>query len=144
MTYLEVDWDWTQEQLTKAGAKGTAVGKIVENLLDVLEVAEIKHANVKDLDKALEYTAALAKGHPIVVESDDEDWLDLRGGDLVVRDVVRIKPDAYTGINGTLLNGKRGRVTAMRNGKITVLLDGDPVELARGHDIDALQKLHVE
>ncbi len=144
MTYVEVDWDWVQDQLKKSGSTGTPVGKTVERLLTVLEEGEYRQTQAHNIDKALGYTASLIKGHPIVVETDKESWTDLRGGDLVVRDIVRVKPDAYSGPAGVANNGKRGRVTAMRNGKITVLYDGDPVESARGHEIDVLQKLAVE
>lgn len=144
MTNVEVDWDWTRDQLKHSDYADTDEGVFVLTVLEALEKREYPVEQIDEIDKILTYAGTLFKGQPVAIETEDENWVDLRGGDLVVRDTVRIKPDAYTGQAGRTNNGKRGRVTAMRNGKISVLLDGDPVEQARGHDITALQKLDVE
>ena len=143
MTYVEVDWSWVNDQLKQVGEFDTAIGHTVKNLLDCLETEEFKVGELGDFDTAMNLTKSLFKGQPVVDDAETEKWLDLRGGDLSVRDTVRIKTDAYTGPSGIKNNGKRGRVTAMRNGKITVLYDGDAVEDAKSHDISALQKLDV-
>ena len=144
MRYMDTDHEWVEDQLKKVGSHGTIVGNIVLHLLSAVEEAEVSRNHPEYLDKALDMVGKLAKGHPVFVESDQESWIDLRGGDLNVRDTVRVRVDAYDGQFGIQHNGRKGRVTAMRNGKITVLYEGDQVEDAKSHEIYNLQKLAVE
>ena len=144
MTFMDIDRQWVEDQLKKNGTAGTIVGDIVIHLLDAIESAEVPRRHPEYLDKALDIAGKLAKGFPIVSETDSDSWTDLHGGDLNVRDIVRVRVDAYEGEFGVQNNGRRGRVVAMRNGKITVLYDGDHIDNAKGHEISVLQKLDVE
>ena len=76
----------------------------------------------------------LAQGHAIV-KDDDFTWVQARRGDIKVRDVVRVKADAYNIEDIAYLhNGRIGVVIAIRSGDIIVdITDEQEPELKGVH-----------
>ena len=138
--YIRPDYDWVDNQLSQVGSTEWSAA-LVNELVTVLDNADFEHRQADEVKKYAEQAVSLYLGQPIYVPSDDENWADARPGELNVRDTVRVRVDAYTGDSGTKHNGKRGRVTAMRNGVANVAYDGETSELPAGHDIHLLQKL---
>ncbi len=141
---MKVNWEWVEnDQLKKAGyGKETPGGKLVRDLLTVLEEAHLKKSWTEEAEKCVEYAITLYKGQPIVEESDDE-WTETFPGDISVRDIVRVKRDGYVGDNAHLYNGRKARVVGLRGGVVTVVYDDTPEEPAVMHNPTVLEKLVV-
>lgn len=90
--------------------------------------------------RMLETVTELAKGHNIAPENPGEVWVQAKPGVLVIRDVVRVKTDAYSGETGSMHNGKHGVITAIRYGDIHVLYDGVTGANTVRHSPHALEK----
>jgi hypothetical protein len=124
----ELDPKWVEEQFIKARLK-VGVGKAVLKLIDAWSSVNLKG---KDVELAFAIAARLVQGHAIVEERKDEKWLPVQPGFIKVNDTVRVMSDAFDGELGTIHNGRRGVVTAIRSGDIIVkstdglepLLDG--------------------
>lgn len=115
--------EWAQEQLTGVEAS-EPVSNTVMSLLETLWYEWGKHEfTEKDVDEVLRFTSALCKGFSVVEDPEDEVWVEAKPGSLVIRDIVRVKSDAYKGNAGIQHNGKVGVIVAMRYGKIRVRYD---------------------
>ena len=68
--------------------------------------------------ETVELFTKLAVNHSILPEKPDEVWADAQPGAILVGDEVRVKSDAYDGDTGTMHNGRRGKVVAVRYGDI--------------------------
>jgi hypothetical protein len=112
--------DWARAQMTEANYP-QEVKTAVERLLEVWYTQ--RHSG-QTHDLTLDAFNKLAQGHAIVVaDSGDETWVQLKPGNVVIRDQVRVKFDAYSGEVGTHHNNRRGRVVAIRHGDIIVRYD---------------------
>jgi len=112
----KVDIDWVKNQFAKINIhKGT--GLAVIELLKTWEELDIKKPEVAKT--VLAVFSELAQGHAIVPQ-DNFVWIQARRGDIKVRDVVRVKADAFTGEAGHAHNGRVGVVIAIRSGDIIV------------------------
>jgi hypothetical protein len=143
-TYMRVNWEWVEDsQLPSIGAKGTRTAKVVTELLKVLEDNNFKPSEVNELDSIIRYTTSLFKGHPIEPEPVNETWSQDVVGRVNVRDIVRVRRDAYLGSFATKHNGKRGRVVSVRNGLISVAYDGEGIETCPQHKPEYIEKLVI-
>lgn len=112
----ELDPKWVEEQFIKARLK-VGVGKAVLKLIDAWSSVNLKG---QDVETAFAIAARLVQGHAIVEERKDEKWLPVQPGFIKVNDTVRVMSDAFDGELGTIHNGRRGVVTAIRSGDIIV------------------------
>lgn len=82
-----------------------------------------------ELERAVSLFLALARGHALPTARQAEHrWAQARPGQLVVRDYVRVRMDAYQGGLGKAHNGRSGPIVAIRHGDIIVRYDdGGPV-----------------
>lgn len=119
----EIDPKWVEEQFIKARLK-VGVGKAVLKLIDTWSSVNLKG---QDVDTAFAIAAKLVQGHAIVEERKDEKWLPVQPGFIKVNDTVRVMSDAFDGELGTIHNGRRGVVTAIRSGDI-IIKTNDGVE----------------
>jgi hypothetical protein len=112
----KVDIDWVKNQFAKINIhKGT--GLAVIELLKTWEELDIKKPEVAKT--VLAVFSELAQGHAIIPE-DNFVWVQARRGDIKVRDVVRVKADAFVGEAGRVHNGRTGVIIAIRSGDIIV------------------------
>lgn len=142
-TYMRANWEWIEEQLKSVGYSDTPNGEVVKHIIKVLEETDFKQENDEQADKVIAYALDLFKGHALEVVTDEE-WTTDLGGNLNVRDTVRVLRDAYTGIYATEHNGKRGRVVVMRNGYASVVYDGENIETPTQHAVKHLEKLVIK
>jgi hypothetical protein len=76
----------------------------------------------------------LALGHAYIKETKNELWVPVRPGDIKVGDEVRVRADAYQGDLGTIHNGRRARIVAVRYGDVIIkTTDGKAPELDGAH-----------
>lgn len=113
----EIDRNWVVEQLEAAKVK-VGSGKAILKLLDAW--AEIPKLSDNMTEEVLTVFPQLAKGHVIKVEENEDDyvWMDAQPGQITVGDVVRVKANAFEDKLGTLHNGRRGKVVAIRYGDV--------------------------
>jgi hypothetical protein len=123
-----LDMNWVKSQLQAAKVRkpvGDATIKLIE-LFDSFEMTK------EYKDKTIEMFSVLAKGHVVIKEKKDENWIPVQAGDIKVTETVRVKADAFDGQLGTIHNGRRGVVVGVRYGDVIIkstdgkepLLDG--------------------
>ena len=110
----EVNYDWIRQQMQDARVK-VGVGNAIIKLLKTWESLNISDSQAKEVAALF---PQLALTHSIVPEPATEKWIDAQPGAINVGDEVRVKADAYDGQTGTIHNGRRGRVVAVRYGDI--------------------------
>lgn len=115
---------------------------VVESLLDIYwPYAMQNELTTEQAEEVLGIFTELAQGHTLLPAEEEEVWIEGKPGNLVMRDTIRIRKDAYSGPVGLAHNGRRAVVTAIRNGDVHVrYTDGHMPEFSR-HRPDALDKL---
>ena len=78
----------------------------------------------------------LAQGRALVEDNPDEIWVQAKPGNLVIRDRIRVRRDAYTGPTGELHNGREGDIVAIRSGDIHVRYDSGDTARHSPHALD--------
>ena len=118
----EINREWVAEQLEAAKVK-VGSGKAILKLLEAWE--EIPKLSDNMTEEVLTIFPLIAKGHVLKVEENDDDytWVDLQPGQITVGDVVRVKADAFSDNLGTIHNGRRGKVVAVRYGDVIFKAD---------------------
>ena len=118
----EINREWVAEQLEAAKVK-VGSGKAILKLLEAWE--EIPKLSDNMTEEVLTIFPLIAKGHVLKVEENDDDytWVDLQSGQITVGDVVRVKADAFSDNLGTIHNGRRGKVVAVRYGDVIFKAD---------------------
>jgi len=113
----DVNYEWIRQQLQDAKAK-VGSGNAVLELLAVWEKQTKLSPNLAK--EAVELFSKLALGHAInaVEEKTDEVWIPLQPGQIRVGDEVRVFNDAFSDEAGTVHNGRRGKVVAVRYGDV--------------------------
>jgi hypothetical protein len=111
----EIDLNWIKEQLTQAKTK-RVVGDSVLSLLNHVET--LPEMSESDFIKTIEVFSRLSLGHALVKENKNEVWIPVVPGQIRVADEVRVRSDAFSGSTGTMHNGRRGRVVAVRYGDV--------------------------
>jgi hypothetical protein len=112
--------DWARAQMTEANYPQD-VRTAVERLLDVWWTQR----HTPDTGPlTLDAFNKLAQGFAIVTKKDEnETWVAVKPGNIVIRDLVRVKFDAYRGEVGQHHNDRRGRVVGIRHGDVIVKYD---------------------
>lgn len=136
---------WADKQLERVqGLKEPET----EALLDLLEAFWELENYFSDIGKALSLFGSLAANRALLDEDLGNDeaakwrWVQAKPGQIVVRDVVRVKADAYSGAEGQYHNGRIGRIVAIRSGDVHVFYedDGPRPEMAVRHSPYSLEK----
>jgi hypothetical protein len=111
-----IDIDWVKDQMTRARVKQSAGTSV----LRLLEVWNTMNHTDKSAKEAIEVFSKLALGHAIAEEQAPIDgrWVACQPGQIKVAEIVRVKLDAFTGVQGERHNGRVCRVVAVRYGDI--------------------------
>lgn len=136
------NWGWVSREL--AGAKVSQdVNETSVMVLQKLEQMQAKFdLSDDDVRVVLDCVHKLGLGHSIAVEEKPEKWGPVVPGAYSIGDTIRVKPDAYEGERGTKHNGKRGRVTAARDGLVLcVYEDAFSADIQYRHAPVKLQRL---
>ena len=141
----DTDMDWVKEQLTQNKTK-KAVGDSVLKLLAVWDEVKEKNKNVKNIDpnEIINIFGKLAMGHALIQENKNERWIKAQIGQIKVADTVRVAFNAFDESTGkSALNGRRGRIVAVRSGDIIVKTDDGKLPVLDGVHIrpEFLEKL---
>ena len=116
---------WAKTQLQADERSVEYQHTINEMLLVLWKRCETHKFSDQQIEEICQLTSSLARGHALEKPAEDELWVQARPGALVVRDVVRVHSDAYSGQAGLLHNGRIGVITAIRSGDIHVnYIDG--------------------
>lgn len=112
----EVNDEWARQQMQEAKVK-VGPGKAVLKLLETWAgVGELSPALAKE---AVEVFSKLALNNVLVVATNvDEIWVPAQPGQLTVGDEVRVLADAFEDQSGTIHNGRRGIIAAIRYGDV--------------------------
>lgn len=137
--------DWVKEQLTQNKTK-KAVGDSVIKLLAVWDELKEKNQSVKTLNpqEIIDIFSKLSMGHALIQENKNERWVKAQIGAIKVADTVRVAFDAFDESTGkSNLNGRRGRIVAVRSGDIIVKTDDKKLPILDGVHIkpEFLEKL---
>lgn len=136
------DWGWVSREL--AGAKvNEDVNEATVMVLRELGVQKEKlRLSDDEVRGVLDCVHKLALGHSIAVEKKKEKWGPVLPGAYRIGDTVRVKADAYDGDRGVRNNGKRGRVTAARDGLVLVVYeDAFSADIQYRHAPEKLERL---
>jgi hypothetical protein len=112
----DINYDWVKEQMTSARLR-RAPGDAVLKLLKYWEEFDLTPEQSKE---ALEAFKSLAQGFSLVEPYKDEVWVAAQPGQLRVSDEIRVRSNAFVGDLGTIHNGRRGVIVAVRSGDIVV------------------------
>lgn len=137
--------EWVKEQLTQNKTK-KAVGDSVLKLLATWDEVKEKTKDSKTIDpkEIVDIFAKLAMGHALIKENKNEKWIKAQIGQIKVADTVRVSFDAFDESTGkSSLNGRRGRIVAVRSGDIIVKTDDGKLPVLDGVHIrpEFLEKL---
>ena len=113
----DVNYEWIRQQLQEAKIK-VGSGNAVLQLLGVWEKqTKLSPSLAKE---AVEVFSKLALNHALLdsVVDQDEVWVLVQPGQIKVGEEVRVLKDAFSDEAGTLHNGRRGKVVAVRYGDI--------------------------
>lgn len=135
-------WGWVSKQLGHVDASHE-VSETTVALLSMLEkLAEQYDLTDDEQQMVLEYVRKLSLKHALVADKPDEKWGAVVPGEYNIRDKVRVREDAYTGVHGERHNGKRGRIVAVHQSKAVVIYDdAKNSEESFHHEPAALQRL---
>jgi len=112
----EVNDEWVRQQMQDAKVK-VGSGKVVLKLLEVWAGADLSSGLAKE---AIEVFSKLASNHALSEDKPavDEVWVQAMPGQLTVGDEVRVMANAFEDQSGTIHNGRRGKITALRYGDV--------------------------
>ena len=128
-----------EEQLDVYGSSG-GPRLLILRLLEIYWRSGLDH---ETRSKALGAFVELANGHALPQSAHSGfDWVPAKPGQLVVRDYVRVRTDAYPGGTGVAHNGRSGPIVSIRHGDIIVRYDdGGPVPaMGARHSPHVLEK----
>ena len=141
----DTNMDWVKEQLTQNKTK-KAVGDSVLKLLATWDEVKQKNESLKTVEpqEIIDIFSKLAMGHALIKENKNEKWVKAQIGQIKVADTVRISFNAFDESTGkSNLNGRRGRIVAVRSGDIIVKTDDGKLPVLDGVHIrpEFLEKL---
>jgi hypothetical protein len=143
MSDKKLDMDWVKSQIQAAKVR-KPVGNAILKIVETVDELDISH---EQKQQALEVAMKVALGHAVAMEENKEEvWTPVRPGNIRTSDQVRVKFDAFEGQVGTIHNGRRGVVVAVRYGDVIIKSnDGKKPELDGAHyPPSALEKLVVQ
>lgn len=127
---------WAKTQMEKALVP-EEFQEMVERLLKMYWFFQQNHGLDDETMYKIRYTFnELAQNHALVEDNPDEVWVQAMPGNLVIRDRVRVRRDAYTGPTGELHNGREGDIVAIRSGDIHVRYDSGDTARHSPHSLD--------
>ncbi len=122
---MTTESEWTEQQLATLALTNDQKSA-VRNLLNVYRTAKaVRGLNDSELETVLTVFTSLSKGAVVVEDAPDEVWMQAAPGRLHMRDVVRVRADAYTGQSGIDHNGRVGVVIGVRPDDIRVRYTDD-------------------
>jgi hypothetical protein len=141
----DVNMDWVKQQLTQNKTK-KAVGDSVIKLLSTWDEVKQKNEPLKNINpqEIVDIFGKLSMGHALVKDDKNENWVKAQIGQIKVADTVRILFDAFDESTGkSNLNGRRGRIVAVRSGDIIIKTDDDKLPVLDGIHVrpEFLEKL---
>lgn len=136
--FYRVNEQWVDEQLKAVGATKQTAG-VVKALINAVVESDLPRGF--ELDMLFMNALALVKGHPIATDQDQHTLVDLRPGEFAVRDIVRVRDDAYDGNYGIENNGRLGRIATIQGPTVLVVYKDDTLDNAKSHKIGLLQKV---
>lgn len=141
----DTNMEWVKEQLTQNKTK-KAVGDSVIKLLGTWDEIKQKNESLKTINPQdiIDIFSKLSMGYVLVKENEKERWIKAQIGQIKVADVVRIPFDAFDDSTGkSNLNGRRGRIVAVRSGDIIIKTDDGKLPVLDGVHIrpEFLEKL---
>ena len=113
----DVNYEWVRQQLQEAKVK-VGSGNAVLQLLQTWEKqTKLSSSLAKE---AVEVFSKLALNHALLEASTDSEevWVPVQPGNIKVGEEVRVLKDAFSDEAGTVHNGRRGKVVAVRYGDI--------------------------
>lgn len=132
------NWGWVSREFAKSNATDTVYQATVD-LLRFLDDLKLGDGERKDV---LHYASELTAGHSIATPEETERWMPVIPGYYSIGDTIRVHNNAYDGEKGLLHNGKRGRVTAARDGFVLVVYeDALSADIQYRHLPEKLQRL---
>ena len=136
-----IDIDWVKIQMTKSRVT-QAAGDSVLSLMDLWNTFDHTPESAKE---AVDVFSKLALGHAIFEEKPPMDgrWIDCQPGQIKVAEIVRVKLDAFNGVQGERHNGRICKVVGVRYGDIICksIDDRDPVLDGTHYSPHDLEKL---
>lgn len=128
----DVNYEWVRQQMQEAKVK-VGSGKAVLRLLAAWEEETKLSENMAK--EAIEVFSKLALSHALSSPvKTDEVWVPAQPGQITVGDEVRVLEDAFSDEAGTIHNGRRGKVAAIRYGDVIFKsTDGKSPELDGVH-----------
>ena len=141
----DTNMDWVKEQLTQNKTK-KVVGDSVIKLLGTWDEIKKKNEPLKTVNPQdiIDIFSKLSMGYVLVKEIKNERWVKAQIGQIRVADVIRIPFDAFDDSTGkSSLNGRRGRIVAVRSGDIIIKTDDEKLPVLDGVHIrpEFLEKL---
>ena len=141
----DTNMDWVKEQLTQNKTK-KAVGDSVLKLLATWDEVKQKNESLKTINPQdiIDIFSKLSMGHALIKEDKNEKWAKAQIGQIKVADTVRVAFNAFDESTGkSNLNGRRGRIVAVRSGDIIVKTDDGKLPVLDGVHIrpEFLEKL---
>ena len=141
----DTNMDWVKQQLTQNKTK-KAVGDSVLKLLTTWDEVKKKNEPLKTINPQdiIDIFSKLAMGHALIQDNKNENWVKAQIGQIKVADTVRVPFNAFDESTGkSSLNGRRGRIVAVRSGDIIVKTDDGKLPVLDGIHIrpEFLEKL---
>ena len=137
----EVNFDWVRQQMQDAKVK-VGSGNMVLRLLETWASDQKLSPNLAK--EAIEVFSKLALNESLSATKNDgtEVWVQAVPGQIVVGDEVRVKTNAFSDSSGTIHNGRRGKVIAIRYGDIIVDITDNKEPVVKGvhYSPDRLEK----
>jgi hypothetical protein len=138
---MKVNMDWVKYQLGNLNVRMGNGNAIIHLLNAWKELPEFKR---EDAEQIANIFMHLALEHSLVPPPKDEVYVQAERGALKVRDIVRVKNDAFAGELGMIHNGRPGVIVAIRSGDIIVDLtdlENPPVKSAHYQPENLLKRV---
>lgn len=141
----DTNTEWVKQQLTQNKTK-KAVGDSVLKLLATWDEVKKKNEASKTINPQdiVDIFSKLAMGHALIQENKNEKWTKAQIGQIKVADTVRVLFNAFDESTGkSSLNGRRGRIVAVRSGDIIIKTDDGKLPVLDGIHVrpEFLEKL---
>jgi hypothetical protein len=142
---VDTNTEWVKQQLTQNKTK-KAVGDSVLKLLATWDEVKKKNEASKTINPQdiVDIFSKLAMGHALIQENKNEKWTKAQIGQIKVADTVRVLFNAFDESTGkSSLNGRRGRIVAVRSGDIIIKTDDGKLPVLDGIHVrpEFLEKL---
>lgn len=123
---MTTEREWAEKQISTLSLS-TDQKSAVRNLLNVFWTArDVRRLSKGELESVITVFTSLSKGTALVSdEKTDEVWMQAAPGRVHMRDIVRVRSNAYAGQDGINHNGRVGVVVGIRPDDIRVKYTDD-------------------